>query len=94
MAGYRRVYDSHHLQADWDQLRNPTLGNRAWASFTFSVSVCLSVTNRYCTETTGRIELVSGTEALLHLSHNVISKFGYLQIPGQFSLELRPKLRT
>ena len=32
MAAYRRVYDSHHLQADCqnrDQLRNATLGNRA-----------------------------------------------------------------
>jgi len=34
MAAYRRVYDSHHLQADCkeqvfvDQLRNPTLDNR------------------------------------------------------------------
>ena len=28
MAAYRRVNDSHHLQADWDQLRDPTLGNR------------------------------------------------------------------
>ena len=37
MAAYRRVYDSHHLQADCqnrDQLRNPTLGNRVWATFT------------------------------------------------------------
>ena len=37
MAAYRRVYDSHHLQADCkdrDQLRNPTLGNRVWAAFT------------------------------------------------------------
>ena len=34
MAAYRRVYDSHHLQADCqepDQLRNPTLGSRVWA---------------------------------------------------------------
>ena len=33
MAAYRRVYDSRHLQAD--QLRNPTLGSRVWATFTF-----------------------------------------------------------
>ena len=36
MAAYRRVYDSRRLQADcqanWDQLRNPTLGNRVWAA--------------------------------------------------------------
>ena len=38
MAAYRRVYDSRRLQADCknrDQLRNPTLGNRVWATFTF-----------------------------------------------------------
>jgi len=34
MAAYCRVYDSRHLQ-NRDQLRNPTLGNRVWASFTF-----------------------------------------------------------
>jgi len=32
MAAYRRVYDSRQLQ---DQRRNPTLGNRVWAAFTF-----------------------------------------------------------
>jgi len=38
MAAYRRVYDSSHLQSDCqlrDQLRNPTLGHRVWATFTF-----------------------------------------------------------
>jgi len=38
MAGYRRVYDLRHLQADcknWDQLRNPMFGNQGWATFTF-----------------------------------------------------------
>ena len=35
MAAYRRVYDSRHLQAD--QLRNPALGNRVWATFFISV---------------------------------------------------------
>jgi len=36
MAAYRRVSDSRHLQADChnrDQLRNPTLANRVWATF-------------------------------------------------------------
>jgi len=38
MAVYRRVYDSHHLQADCQEpgsaLRDyPTLGNRVWATF-------------------------------------------------------------
>ena len=38
MAAYRRVYDSLHVQAtakNRDQLRNPLLGNRVWATFTF-----------------------------------------------------------
>jgi len=38
MAAYRGVFDSRHLQADCqnrDQLRNLTLGNRVWATFTF-----------------------------------------------------------
>jgi len=41
MAAYRRVYDSCYLQADCqepDQLLNPTLGYRVWASFTFKDS--------------------------------------------------------
>jgi len=38
MAAYRLVYDSHHLRLtakNRDQLRNPTLGSRVWATFTF-----------------------------------------------------------
>ena len=40
MAAYCRVYDSPHLQADCQEprsapLRNPTFGNRVWATFTF-----------------------------------------------------------
>jgi len=39
MAAYRRVYMTHvtcRLTAkNRDQLRNPTLGNRVWATFTF-----------------------------------------------------------
>jgi len=38
MAAYRQVYDSRHLQVtakNRDQLRNPTLDNRVWATFTF-----------------------------------------------------------
>ena len=44
MAAYRRVYDSRHLQLtakNRDRLRNPTLGNRVWASFTFLLSIKL-----------------------------------------------------
>jgi len=39
MAAYGRVYDSRHLQSgcrEPDQLRNRTLGNRVWATFTFA----------------------------------------------------------
>ena len=43
MAAYRRVYDSRHLgltAKNRDQLRNPTLGNRVWATFfTYANSV-------------------------------------------------------
>ena len=38
MVAYRRVYDSRHLQADCQEpgsLRNPTLDNRVWATFTY-----------------------------------------------------------
>jgi len=36
MAAYRWVYDSRHLTAkNRYQRRNPTLGNRVWATFTF-----------------------------------------------------------
>jgi len=46
MAAYRRVYDSRHLQTDCqepDQLRNPTLGNRVGAIFTyFTITVLLN----------------------------------------------------
>jgi len=38
MAAYRQVYDSHHLQADYQEpgsAPDPTLGNRVCATFTF-----------------------------------------------------------
>jgi len=48
MTAYRRVCDSRHRQANRDlnrdQLPNPTLGNRVWATFTFFVymyTVCV-----------------------------------------------------
>ena len=37
MAAHRRVYDSRHLPKNRDQLRNPTLGNRVRATFTFFI---------------------------------------------------------
>jgi len=40
MAAYRRVYVTCTLTAkNRDQLLNPTLGNRVWATFTFFVLV-------------------------------------------------------
>ena len=36
------------------------------------MSVCLSVTSRYCIETTGRIELVFGMQASFYLSYTVL----------------------
>ena len=40
MADYRRVYDSGLTAKNRDQLRNrnPTLGNRVWATFAFLVA--------------------------------------------------------
>jgi len=58
MAAYRRVYDSHHLQADCKEPGSaPEPGNREWASFIFTfrrggvllsmgLSVCLGVRPR------------------------------------------------
>ena len=40
MVAYRWVYDSRHLQADCqerDRLRNPAVGSRVWATFTFTL---------------------------------------------------------
>ena len=42
MAAYRRAYDSRHLTyrltaKNRDQLQNPTLANRLWATFTFFI---------------------------------------------------------
>ena len=47
MAAYRRVYDLRHLTAkNRDQLRNPTLRNRVWATFIFFYC-CASVSVFY-----------------------------------------------
>jgi len=43
MEAYRRVYDSHHLQADCQEpgsVRNPTLGYRVWATFLLILRLC------------------------------------------------------
>ena len=46
---------------------------RRYASAVYAVVVCPSVTSRYCIETTGRVELVFGTDASFHLSHTVLN---------------------
>ena len=58
MAAYCRVYDSRHLQAtakNRDQLRNPTLGNRVWATFTFLMTLNNSAYHTYALEA-GRVK--------------------------------------
>ena len=49
---------------------------RRYAGAVFAVVVCPSVrscvTNRYCTQTTGRIELISGAEAFFNLAYTVL----------------------
>jgi len=48
MAAYRRVYDSRHLICRLtakirDQLRNPTLGKRVWATYTYLARIQLTL---------------------------------------------------
>ena len=66
MATYRRVYDYHvtcRLTANnRDQLRDPTLGNRVWATFIFTqavvfLSVCQWQTNVRCKMTFVRVHI-------------------------------------
>ena len=49
---------------------------RRYAGAVFAVVVCPSVrpcvTSRYCTETTGNIELISGAEAFFNLAYTVL----------------------
>jgi len=56
MAAYRQVYDSRHLQADWDQLGNPTLGNRVWATFLFTTACYVEWPLRMFLSTLGRYQ--------------------------------------
>jgi len=59
------------------------------------VSVCLSVTSRYCIRNDWRIELGFGHGGFLPpILHCVMRKFGYLQKLGYFPLKLCFKLRT
>jgi len=52
-----------------------------------SLSVCLSVTSRYCIETTGRTELVFGRlfSHLWSILHWVTRKFGFLKSKGKLA---------
>ena len=62
------------------------------------LSVCPSVTSRYCIKTTGRIESSWFWHGVflprIPHSHYVIRKYGYLQKLGYFPLGLCPKLWT
>ena len=52
MAAYHRVYDSVTCRLtakNWDQLQNPTLGNRVWAACTFFRAVVSDLSPRYST---------------------------------------------
>jgi len=63
----------------------------ASAVLAMSVSVCLSVTSRYCIETAERIRRRSYPRFILHC---VVREFVYLQKEGYFPLELCPRLWT
>ena len=54
------------------QICAPGFTARCYVSAAFAVVVCLSVTGRYCVETTWRIELVFWHGAYFHLSHTVL----------------------
>ena len=66
MAAYRRVYDSVTCRLtakNRDQLRNPTLGNRVWARFTFFICAhtvdccgCMSVPLQRVTSLRRRVQ--------------------------------------
>jgi len=60
MAAYLRVYDSHHLQADCQEPGSAaepyTLGNRVWATFTFTFFYLISQSPRTCCPGSGNEE--------------------------------------
>ena len=71
MAAYRRVYDLRHLQAltakNRDHLRNTTLGNRVWATFTF---ILVNI-NLYQSISNAMVDLVARGRLYLILTHAV-----------------------
>ena len=69
-----------------DQLRNPTLGNRAWATFTLSMSTSACVPVRVCTTGDGGEDKVS--VSVVDGSVQVRVRLG----TGSFDAELRPPL--
>jgi len=54
------------------QLNSRVFIARRYASAVYAVVMCPTVTSRYCIETTGRIKLVFGMEASVHLSQTVL----------------------
>ena len=106
MATCRQVCDSRHLQADCqerDQLRNPTLGTRVWATFTFysappdtgeqsivmSVSVCLSVCRFVGLSLSARLSLDSGTLFPNFTSFSCVLSFFLTALQHVFHLYFR-----
>ena len=92
-----------------DQLRDPTLGNRVWATFTFfllcqrgicscHVFVCPSFRASQACSVWKRPDELSWLLALwlptTYIPHCTLRKFGYLQKSGYFSFELCTKLRS
>ena len=69
MAAYRRVYDSSQLQADCqerDRPRNPTLGNRVWATFYH---------HEFISKTAMSISLIPGHNSFRVLFDNIASVY-------------------
>jgi len=89
MGAYRRVYDSRHLQTDCqerDQLRNPTLGNRVWATFAFLIFKKDVFCNLF------NIQKLRASHDNLHLIMlyhlDNVEKIGSTQIGGQLPVSI------
>ena len=83
MTAYRRVYDSHHLQADRKEPGSApepyTLGNRVWATFTFLTIILLRVTV-IVAELFISLSLYLDTESASQNSHQFNKRFMLLSL--------------
>jgi len=90
----------HSLYAVYSAIQFPFLPRDAtrYATAVYAVVVCLSVcpsvTSRYCTETTGRIELFWGMEASFHLSHTVLQGSPKIIVLPSVTLSQTPDLEN